>query len=66
MFLFPRKSRCQGLIMSVQDSPDTANKLKDILETCESLPPVHTELIELIKWFTDYYQCTPYKKPTKQ
>ncbi|MFC1770964.1 primosomal protein N' [Candidatus Margulisiibacteriota bacterium] len=58
------KSIAEGLVISIQDDDkeDTAiYKLKSIINVNEKKPMLPTWLINLIIWFKDFYQTTPFK-----
>lgn len=53
------RAKAKGLVVKQREGGD--DSLKFVLEIDESKPLVPQPLIDLMSWFAEYYQCTPYK-----
>jgi primosomal protein N' (replication factor Y) (superfamily II helicase) len=55
------RSTVEGLIISIKEQDEHSKNLKTVLSINEKKPTISQELLDLISWFKDYYQTTPYK-----
>lgn len=54
------KRELVGILLSIKNQSEFAlEKLKPALAILDDQPPMDTELLELILWAADYYQCAP-------
>lgn len=53
------RAKAKGLVVAQKD--EASDSLKCVLDIDEKKPDVPQCIIELISWFAEYYQCTPYK-----